>query len=331
MVIGRQLCSAGMVNAAIVASAQSAAPAPMTGRGSVSAVGRAGGSMESCVTSGLIGRYLIAVAPVIDITDPDDPRVGDFRDLNSVDRRPDLPSGKGLVIAEGVLVVQRMLASRFGPHAFLGTDRRLGELAHDLVGCSAPYYRATAEVMAEVVGFHLNRGVLGAARRPPELTLEQVQAGARTVAVLEGVNDHENLGSIFRNAAGLGVDAVLFGAGCADPLYRRAVRVSMGHALLVPFARALRWPGDLNMLRDSGFRLLAMTPDAAAQTLADAMDGLVAEKVAVLVGAEGPGLTETAMRAADVRVRIPMSRGTDSLNVATAAALAFYERVRPTG
>ena len=331
MVIGRQLCSAGMVNAAIVASAQSAAPAPITGRGSVSAVGRAGGSMESCVTSGLIGRYLIAVAPVIDITDPDDPRVGDFRDLNSVDRRPDLPSGKGLVIAEGVLVVQRMLASRFGPHAFLGTDRRLGELAHDLVGCSAPYYRATAEVMAEVVGFHLNRGVLGAARRPPELTLEQVLAGARTVAVLEGVNDHENLGSIFRNAAGLGVDAVLFGAGCADPLYRRAVRVSMGHALLVPFARALRWPGDLNMLRDSGFRLLAMTPDAAAQTLADAMDGLVAEKVAVLVGAEGPGLTETAMRAADVRVRIPMSRGTDSLNVATAAALAFYERVRPTG
>ena len=124
------------------------------------------------------------------------------------------------------------------------------------------------------------------------------------------------------------MDAVLFGAGCADPLYRRAVRVSMGHALLVPFARALRWPGDLNMLRDSGFCLLAMTPDAAAQTLADAMDGLVAEKVAVLVGAEGPGLTETAMRAADVRVRIPMSRGTDSLNVATAAALAFYERAR---
>jgi tRNA G18 (ribose-2'-O)-methylase SpoU len=155
-----------------------------------------------------------------------------------------------------------------------------------------------------------------------------VLSGARTVAVLEGVNDHENLGSIFRNAAGLGVDGVIFGAGCADPLYRRAVRVSMGHALLVPFARAADWPGDLNILRDSGFRLLAMTPSPQARTLAEVMDGLSGEKVAVLVGAEGPGLTETVMRTADARVRVAMSRGTDSLNVATAAALAFYERVR---
>ena len=152
--------------------------------------------------------------------------------------------------------------------------------------------------------------------------------GARTVAVLEGVNDHENLGSIFRNAAGLGVDAVIFGSGCADPLYRRAVRVSMGHALLVPFARAARWPADLHVLRDAGFRLLAMTPDEGAPRLADAMDGLADGKVAILVGAEGPGLQEHTMRASDVRVRIAMARGTDSLNVATAAALAFYERDR---
>ena len=267
-------------------------------------------------------------SPVIDITDPGDPRVDDFRDLNSVDRRPDLPTGKGLVIAEGVLVVQRMMASRFSPHAFLGTERRLTELAADLVGVTAPYYRASAEVMAEVVGFHLNRGVLGAARRASELTTAQVLDGARTVAVLEGVNDHENLGSIFRNAAGLGVDGVVFGAGCADPLYRRAVRVSMGHALLVPFSRAQSWPGELNILRDRGFRMLAMTPGPQSLTLAEAMDGLAGARVAVLVGAEGPGLTETVMRAADVRVRIPMSRGTDSLNVATAAALAFYERAR---
>ncbi|WP_059016874.1 RNA methyltransferase [Mycobacterium sp. M26] len=268
---------------------------------------------------------------VIDITDPADPRVDDFRDLNSVDRRPDLPTGKGLVIAEGVLVAQRMLASRFTPHAFLGTERRLAELAADLAGVPVPYYRASAEVMAEVVGFHLNRGVLAAARRPAELAVSQVIEGARTVAVLEGVNDHENLGSIFRNAAGLGVDAVIFGTGCADPLYRRAVRVSMGHALLVPFAKAQHWPADLNDLRQQGFRLLAMTPNPQAQTLATAMDELIGQKVAVLVGAEGPGLTETAMRASDVRVRIPMSRGTDSLNVATAAALAFYERARSVG
>jgi tRNA G18 (ribose-2'-O)-methylase SpoU len=268
------------------------------------------------------------VGSVIDIADPADPRVDDFRDLNSIDRRPDLPSGKGLVIAEGVLVAQRMLASRYTPHAFLGTDRRLAELGDDLGATTAPFYRASAEVMAEVVGFHLNRGVLAAARRPPELTPDEVLAGARTVAVLEGVNDHENLGAIFRNAAGLAVDGIIFGAGCADPLYRRAVRVSMGHALLVPFARARNWPEELKHLRDNDFRILALTPSTGARTLAQVMEDLRDQRVAVLVGAEGPGLTETAMRASDARVRIPMSRGTDSLNVATAAALAFYERSR---
>ena len=265
---------------------------------------------------------------VCDIDDPDDPRLDDFRDLNSIDRRPDLPTGKGLVIAEGVLVVQRMLASPFRPSAFLGTDRRLTELRADLVGNPAPYYRVSAEVMAEAVGFHLNRGVLAAARREPERSVAEVVDGARTVAVLEGVNDHENLGAIFRNAAGLDVDAVVFGSGCADPLYRRAVRVSMGHALLVPFARANDWPPELETLQRNGFRLLAMTPAAEAKTLAEAMAEVRGERVAILVGAEGPGLSRAAMKASDRRVRIPMSRGTDSLNVATAAALAFYERAR---
>lgn len=267
---------------------------------------------------------------VQDVDDPDDPRLDDFRDLNSLDRRPDLPTGKGLVIAEGVLVVQRMLASRFTPHAFLGTDRRLGELKADLLGAEglvAPFYRASADVMARVVGFHLNRGVLGVARRVPEPSVARMVEHARTIAVLEGVNDHENLGSIFRNAAGLGVDAVVFGSGCADPLYRRAVRVSMGHALLVPYARSTEWPADLVNLQDRGFRLLAMTPDDSARPLAEAMHAVRDDRVAVLVGAEGPGLTPAALRRADMRVRIPMSRGTDSLNVATAAALAFYERV----
>lgn len=268
---------------------------------------------------------------VVDVNDPADPRLDDFRDLNSVDRRPDLPSGKGLVIAEGVLVAQRMLASRFSPRAFLGTDRRLRELSEDLAGCGVPYYRASAEVMAEVVGFHLNRGVLAAAPRPVELSVSEVLRGARTVAVLEGVNDHENLGSIFRNAAGLDVDAVVFGAGCADPLYRRAVRVSMGHALLVPYARAESWPGDLKLMQDNGFHLVAMTPGEGSVPLAEALAPLADQKVGVLVGAEGPGLTEHTMRACEVRARIPMSRGTDSLNVATAAALAFYERTRVAG
>ena len=271
---------------------------------------------------------------VIDIDDPDDPRVDDFRDLNSVDRRPDLPAlpggrpGKGLVIAEGVLVAQRMIASRFTPHAFLGVDKRLAELDADLRTPSVswvPFYRASAEVMAAVVGFHLNRGVLAVARRPPVRTVDEILANARSVAILEGVNDHENIGSIFRNAAGLGIDAVLFGAGCADPLYRRCVRVSMGHALLVPFARFDEWPRGLDALRAGGFRLISLTPDPAAMPLAQAVE---ATKVGFLVGAEGPGLSAHAMAATDVRARIPMSRGTDSLNVATAAAIAFYERAR---
>jgi tRNA G18 (ribose-2'-O)-methylase SpoU len=274
----------------------------------------------------------VDVEDVWDVEDPDDPRLDDFRDLNSVDRRPDLPSGKGLVIAEGVLVVQRMLASRFTPHAMLGTDRRLAELADDLAGDGrrgAPYYRASADVMAQVVGFHLNRGVLAVARRVAEPSVAQVVEDARTVAVLEGVNDHENLGSIFRNAAGLGVDALVFGSGCADPLYRRAVRVSMGHALLVPYAWATDWPADLVALKERGFRLLAMTPHGGARPLPEAMAAAHDEPVAVLVGAEGPGLSAATLRLSDARVRIPMSRGTDSLNVATAAALAFYERARP--
>lgn len=270
---------------------------------------------------------------VRDITDPDDPRLDDFRDLNSVDRRPDLPTGKGLVIAEGVLVVQRMLASRFTPRGLLGTDRRLVELENDLAGTAAPYYRVTPDVMAQVVGFHLNRGVLAAAGRVAEASVGDVVEGARTVAVLEGVNDHENLGSIFRNAAGLDVDAVIFGSGCADPLYRRAVRVSMGHALLVPYARTAQWPADLVGLQERGFRVLALTPHRDARPLAEAMAAVANQPVALLVGAEGPGLTSAALRIADARVRIPMSRGTDSLNVATAAALAFYERIRlaPSG
>ncbi|MEV6774476.1 RNA methyltransferase [Nocardia sp. NPDC051030] len=265
------------------------------------------------------------MAELIDIDDPADPRVADFRDLNSADRRPDLPGGKGLVIAEGVVVAQRMLASRFRPFALFGVANRYEQLTEDLAGVDVPYYRTTADVMAEVVGFHLNRGVLAVARRPPELTAEEALAGARTVAVLEGVNDHENIGSIFRNAAGLGADAVLFGDRCSDPLYRRAVRVSMGHVLRVPFAQLPALPRSLDVLRGKGFQIISLTPNPKAETLATAMTG---DKVALLLGAEGPGLTEETMAASDIRARIPMTPGTDSLNVATAAAMAFYERVR---
>ncbi|WP_028476146.1 RNA methyltransferase [Nocardia sp. CNY236] len=265
------------------------------------------------------------MAETIDVDDPADPRVDDFRDLKSADRRLDLPTRKGLVYAEGVVVVRRMLDSRFAPTALLGVERRRAELVDDLVAVEVPYYRATAEVMAEVVGFHLNRGVLAVAGRPPELGMDDVITHARTIAVLEGVNDHENIGAMFRNAAGLGAEAILFGDRCADPLYRRAVRVSMGHALRIPFASVPDWPHGLDMLRSRGFQIVALTPNPAAPPLATAMTG---NRVALLLGAEGPGLTENAMQAADIRARIPMTPGTDSLNVATAAAMAFYERAR---
>lgn len=253
------------------------------------------------------------------IDDPHDSRLADFRDLTRADRRPDRPGGRGLVIAEGTVVVRRLLASPYPLRALLGLPRRYEELAGELAGSDAPFYVVDADLMAAVIGFHLNRGVLATADRIAPPAAGELLGNARSVAVLEGVGDHENLGSIFRNAAGLGVGGVLLGEGCADPLYRRSVRVSMGTVLHVPFAR-LPWLADgVDMLRRNGFRLLALTP-AGEYRLADApLDG----RIAVLVGSEGHGLTEAAMAAADLRVRIPMHRGIDSLNVATAAAIAF--------
>ena len=264
-----------------------------------------------------------AVAPFIHLDDPADPRLDDFRDLTRADRRPDRPGGRGLVIAEGVPVVRRLLDSPYPLRAVLGVPARVEALRADLAEVAAPAYVTTAETMARVVGFHLNRGVLAAADRavlPPAVDL--LHRSTR-VAVLEGVNDHENLGALFRNAAALGIDAVLLGGRCADPLYRRSVRVSMGNVLRVPFAPLAPWPQALADLRAAGFRVLAMTPAADAVDLRDVPADTL-PKAAVLVGAEGPGLTDAALAAADLRVRIPMPTGVDSLNVATAAALAFH-------
>jgi tRNA G18 (ribose-2'-O)-methylase SpoU len=255
----------------------------------------------------------------IPINDPADPRLDDFRDLSRADRRPDRPGGRGLVIAEGTVVVRRLIASDYQVRALLGTARRCAELAADLVGVAAPYFVATAEVMAEVVGFHLNRGVLATADRVPFPSAAALLSTVQTVAVLEGVGDHENLGAIFRNAAALGVGAVLLAEGCSDPLYRRSVRVSMGTVLLVPFA-TVGWLEDgISLLRGNGFQIVALTP-TGDQVLARTQ---LTDKVAILLGSEGPGLTTAALQAADLRVRIPMAGGVDSLNVATAAAIAF--------
>jgi tRNA G18 (ribose-2'-O)-methylase SpoU len=262
------------------------------------------------------------VALVIEVADPADPRLDDFRDLSAADRRPDRPGGRGLVIAEGVVVVQRLLVSHYPVRALLGVRRRIDALEPDLAGLAVPAYVTPAEVMARVVGFHLNRGVLAVADRAPAPSADEVIRDARSLAVLEGVGDHENLGALFRNAAALGMDGVLLGPGCADPLYRRSVRVSMGHVLAVRFAPLEPWPDGVTWLRDNGFRVLALTPAAGATPLRDAVH--TGDRVAVLLGSEGPGLSAAAIAAADAAVRIPMAAGVDSLNVATAGAVAFY-------
>lgn len=263
------------------------------------------------------------MAIITAVVDPDDPRVDDYRDLTTADRRPDRPGGRGLVVAEGVVVVRRLLGSPYPVRSVLGVARRLDELAADLEGVEAPVYAVDASTMADVVGFHLNRGVLAVADRAPARHPLALARNAHCVAVLEGVNDHENLGSLFRNAAAFGVDAVLLGPRCADPLYRRSVRVSMGHVLRVPFAElAGPWPDALAGLRAAGLRVVALTPDPAAVPIGDA--GLGPCRTALLLGAEGPGLTDVALAAADQRVRIEMAADVDSLNVATAAAVAFH-------
>lgn len=270
----------------------------------------------------------------IAVTDPADSRLDDIRNLNKSDSRPDLPGGKGLVIAEGTLIVPRLVRSRFPLRAIYGTAGKLAALADGLTASEAeiasqvPWYELEREVLAAAAGFDLHRGLLATADRAPELDVEDVISGAQTLALMEGVGDHENIGALFRNAAGMGVDGILFGAACADPLYRRSVRVSMGHVLTVPFATlpgtTTTWQRSLATLKDQGFQIVSMTPAGTV----DLWDAMTADKVAILVGAEGPGLTEHAMAATDVRARIPMAPGTDSLNVATSAAIAFYERQR---
>src|SRR3954453_12333762 len=196
-----------------------------------------------------------AVAILTTVDDVADPRVDDYRDLTEADRRPDRPGGRGLVIAEGVVVVGRLLASPYPVRSLLGVPRRLAELGPDLADADVPAYAADADTMASVVGFHLNRGVLAVADRAAQPEPAELVRTARAVAVLEGVNDHENLGSVFRNAAALGVDAVLLGPRCSDPLARRSVRVSMGHVLRVPFAELPGpWPESLDLLRAAGLQ-----------------------------------------------------------------------------
>lgn len=244
----------------------------------------------------------------------------DFRDLSDNDVRPDR---RGIVIAEGLNVVERMVRSPYPVRAVAGVRARIDALSDVLAPLQAPIYVVDKWVLSDAVGFRVTRGVLASADRLAARDPAALVPAAQRVAVLEALNDFENLGALFRNAAAFGIDAVLLDPRCADPLYRRSVRVSMGHVLQVPFAVLPRpWPASLDLLRSNGLTLLAATPDARAPALRDVA---VPQRWAALFGAEGSGLSPDALAAAPTWVRIPMAGGVDSLNVATAAAVVFAQ------
>ncbi|MGH3736958.1 MAG: TrmH family RNA methyltransferase [Micromonosporaceae bacterium] len=257
------------------------------------------------------------------LTDPADERIADYRALTDVELRTRFEPPQGLFIAEGELVLRRALRAGYRARSVLVDAKRVDQLGEvDTAG--APVYAAEPGVLAELTGFHVHRGVLASFHRRELPEVAELLPTAHRVAVLEDINNHTNLGAIFRAAAGLGVDAVLLSPSCADPLYRRSVRVSMGEVFAVPYARFAEWPAGLGQLREAGFSVVALTPGPDSVPI-DELPVAVRQRPALLLGAEGAGLSSRALAAVDVRAGIPMCGGVDSLNVAAAAAVAFWE------
>lgn len=264
--------------------------------------------------------------PVVRIDDPDDARIDDYRNVPDAE----LIERRGIFVAEGRLVVRRLLEStRLHTRSVMVTPT-----AHDALDDvldrqpGLPVYIAPQALVDAVIGFNVHRGCLAIGERPAAVDWRELASHARRLVVLERVGNADNVGAIFRNAAAFGVDAVLLDPSCADPLYRKAIRTSMGAALSLPFAYVSPWPAALRELRDSGILTLAMTPSADARALDECAAALRDRRVAVVVGHEGEGLTRGALDACDHRGRIPMAPGVDSLNVATATAIALYEIAR---
>ena len=262
----------------------------------------------------------------IEIRSLDDPALRDYVGLTDVALRTRMEPAGGLFIAESEKVIRRCLAAGYRPRSFLMGRRWLTDLADlvDLAGAQeVPVYTGVAEVIEQLTGFHLHRGALAAMHRRPLAPVADLVREARRVFVLEDIVDHTNVGAIFRSAAALGVDAVLVTPRCADPLYRRAIRVSMGTVFQVPWTRIEPWPGGLEVLREAGFvtAALALGEDSIS------LDELAAdppERLAFILGTEGDGLRRQTLAAVERAVRIPMAGGVDSLNVAAAAAVAAY-------
>ncbi len=262
--------------------------------------------------------------PRVPIDDPRDPRIAHFVGLRErpLARRP--PSGKpGVFIAEGDLVAERAIRAGYELRAILVDATRTDPLPPG-VAAGVPVYAAAPEVLQRITGLGVHRGLLACFERRPPRPAPHVLAAARRVVVLERVSNPTNLGLILRSAAGLGMDAVLLDPTCSDPLYRRTSRAAMGEGYAFPWAWIGRLPGGLDVVRAQGFRLVALTPDADAVPLDElALDG-ADERVALLFGAEGPGLSAGTLAAADIRAGIPMRGGVDSLNVGVAAGIAFW-------
>jgi tRNA G18 (ribose-2'-O)-methylase SpoU len=268
-----------------------------------------------------VGPPLPDLQPIRDLADE---RLVDFADLRYPSERAALERARGIFTVEGAFALEVLVGSAHRTRAVLVDARRVERLRPLLTATGAPCYVADPDLIERVAGFAFHRGVLAVAERPKPCGLDDVVAAARTVLVVEGVNDHENLGALFRNAAAFGVDAVVLDPTAADPLYRRSVRVSVGHVLRIPFARCEPegWPGALDRFAAAGIVTVALTPDPSAEPLG-ALLADRPDRVALMVGAEGPGLSPGALHAASRRVRIPIAPGVDSLNVATAAAVVL--------
>ncbi|MBV2354440.1 RNA methyltransferase, partial [Streptomyces sp. J2-1] len=254
---------------------------------------------------------------------PDDPRLHDYTGLTDVELRRRREPAEGLFIAEGEKVIRRATDAGYAMRSMLLSAKWIDTMRDVIEASPAPVYAVAPDLAEQVTGYHVHRGALASMQRKPLPTAPELLASARRVAVMEAVNDHTNIGAIFRSAAALGMDAVLLSPDCADPLYRRSVKVSMGAVFSVPYARLDTWPNGLDAVREAGFPLLALTPADRARSLDEVAPHRM-ERAALMLGAEGDGLTKQALAAADEWVRIPMAHGVDSLNVGAAAAVAFY-------
>lgn len=263
------------------------------------------------------------VPVLVPITDPDDPVLHDYRDLTDVARRRVSEPREGIYLAESSKVITRAIEAGHRPRSVLLLEKWLADIEPLLAGFDIPIYVGSSELLESITGFNMHRGALASMTRPTLPSVAEAIASARRVVIIEDIVDHTNVGAIFRAVIGLGADAVLVTPHSADPLYRRSVRVSMGAVLQATWTRIQEWPGDLAVLRDHGFAVAALALDDSAIDLSEFARS-APDKVAIMVGTEGDGLSRGAREGADVTVTIPMRGGVDSLNVAAACSIALW-------